>query len=433
MVARLKVAEVLPARTFVAELRVPGDKSIAHRALLLASIAKGRSRLKGIPPGEDVAATIACLRRLGTRIDADPDGLRVTGRAIAEWTSPAGPLDCRNSGTTMRLLAGLLAGSSAGATLTGDASLSSRPMERVAVPLRFMGARIETVAGHAPLRVDGRPLQGITHRVSPPSAQVKSALLFAGLHADGHTCVLESVPTRDHGERLLSAMGATIRRAPGEVCIDGRHAPLDAIELAIPGDLSSAAFFLAAAGLRPGWTALVDGVGLNPTRTAFLSLLAEMGVSVSIHPASGGIEPLGMVRVVGGPLQPLRIGPDRVAQAIDEIPILLVLATQASGTTVVSGIAELRVKESDRVHAMAQGLSAMGARLKERDDRIVIEGPTTLRGAEVEAAQDHRIVMALAVAGLSASSPTIIRGADRADVSYPGFFAALRKAAGAAG
>lgn len=433
MAARLTVAEVQPAGTFAADLRVPGDKSIAHRALLLASIAKGRSRIRGIPPGEDVAATIACLRRLGTRIDADGDRLLVTGRAIAEWASPVGPLDCRNSGTTMRLLAGLLAGSSAGATLTGDTSLSGRPMERVAIPLRVMGARIETVAGHPPLRVEGRPLQGITHRVSPPSAQVKSALLFAGLHAQGRTCVLESVPTRDHGERLLSAMGASIGRAPGEVCVDGRHAPLEAIELAIPGDLSSAAFFLGAGGLRPGWTARVDGVGLNSTRTAFLSLLAEMGAAVSIEPAAGGIEPLGTVRVVGGPLRPLRIGPERVVQAIDEIPILLVLATQASGTSVFSGVAELRVKESDRMHAMAQGLGAMGARLKERDDRIVIDGPTALRGAEVEAAQDHRIVMALAVAALSASSPTVIRGADRADVSYPGFFAALRKAAGAAG
>ena len=430
MAAGLSVEQVQPARTFRAALRVPGDKSIAHRALLLGSIAGGRSRIEGVPQGEDVAATIACLRRLGATIEADGGSLLVGGRPIAEWDSAPASLDCGNSGTTMRLLAGLLAGSPVRATLSGDGSLSSRPMDRIASPLRLMGAAIETTEGHPPLRVEGRRLEGIRHRVSPPSAQVKSALLLAGLQAEGRTCVLEGVPTRDHGERLLTAMGATVRRAPGEVCIEGQEASLRPLEIAIPGDLSSAAFLLAAASLRGGWTALIEGVGLNPTRTAFLDLLEEMGVSLSRQPEAFEIEPRGVIRVAGGALRAVRVEPERVARAIDEIPIITVLATQASGRTVISGVSELRVKESDRVRAMARGLSAMGATLEEQEDRIVIEGPAPLRGAAVDAAQDHRVAMALAVAGLVASSPTTIHGADRVDVSYPGFFDVLRRATG---
>jgi 3-phosphoshikimate 1-carboxyvinyltransferase len=428
--AGLSVERVEPAATFQATLRVPGDKSIAHRALILASIASGVSRIEGVPSGEDVAATTDCLRRLGAAIEAGEGALLVSGRPISEWRSPSGPLDCRNSGTTMRLLAGLLAGSAVRASLIGDASLSRRPMERVALPLRLMGAGVETTGGHPPIRVEGRSIQGITHRVAPASAQVKSALLLAGLHAQGQTCVLEGVPTRDHGERLLAAMGARVRSGPGEVCIERQQAPLKRLELAIPGDLSSAAFLLAAAGLRPGWTASIDEVGLNPTRTAFLELLQEMGVPVRLKAQPEGIEPKGTVEVTGGALRAIEIGPDRVARAIDEIPILAVLATQAEGRTVISGVSELRVKESDRVRAMARGLSAMGAGLREEEDQIVIEGPARLHGAEVDASGDHRVAMALAVAGLVADSPSRIRGADRAGVSYPGFFDVLRRATG---
>ena len=426
MVGRLSIEEVAPARWVRADLQVPGDKSIAHRALLLAAIASGRSRITGIPAGEDVAATVSCLEQLGIALDRAGDQVTVTGRPVGDWPSPAEPLDCRNSGTTMRLLAGLLAGSRVRATLTGDASLSSRPMERIAMPLRAMGATVETTAGRAPLRLQGGPLQGITHQVSPPSAQVKSAVLLAGLHADGRTCVLESASTRDHSERLLHAMGARLDRGPGSACIE--RTALSPIELAIPGDLSSAAFFLAAASLRKGWSATIGEVGLNPTRTAFLDVLHDMGAEVSVERVSDGIEPGGTVRVVGGTLHALRLGAEQVAMAIDEIPILIVLATQARGTSVIDGIGELRAKESDRIHAMVQGLSAMGAGLRVRGERIVIDGETPLHGAEVDAAGDHRIAMALAVAALRADSPTRIRGADRVDVSYPGFFAALERA-----
>jgi 3-phosphoshikimate 1-carboxyvinyltransferase len=330
----------------------------------------------------------------------------------------------------MRLLTGLLAGSPVQAILTGDSSLSRRPMERLAIPLRFMGAGVQTTDGHPPVRVEGRPLEGITHRVAPPSAQVKSALLLAGLHAQGHTCVHEAVQTRDHTERLLEAMGARLRRAPGEACVERQRAPLDPLHLAIPGDFSSAAFLLAAAALRPGWTASIEDLGINPTRTAFLELLREMGTEVSAVPSADGVEPRGTVHVVGGALRAIAVGPMRVALAIDEIPLLAVLATQASGRTVIGGVSELRVKESDRVRAMARGLSAMGARIQEEGDRLVIEGPARLRGADVDAAGDHRVAMALAVAGLAATSATTVHGADRAAVSYPGFFDVLRQAAG---
>ncbi|HYM50584.1 MAG TPA: 3-phosphoshikimate 1-carboxyvinyltransferase [Candidatus Limnocylindrales bacterium] len=432
MVTRLTLEGIEPATRFRADLRVPGDKSIAHRAVLLSAIADGESRIRGIPAGEDVSATIACVRRLGIGIEQNGNRLRVEGRPLSEWRSPEGPLDCRNSGTTMRLLSGLLAGSRCSATLVGDASLSGRPMDRVARPLHQMGAQVATVGGHAPLRVEGRPLRGIDYPVSPPSAQVKSAVLLAGLHAEGETTVREAVRTRDHTERLLSAMGAACRLVPDGVRLrplDGRLRPID---LEIPGDISSAAFLLAAASLRPGFEVRVEAVGLNPTRTAFLDLLRDMGGQVSVQPAAaGGSEPVGTISVVGGPLHAIQVAPDRVAQAIDEIPILLVLATQATGTTLVEGIGELRLKESDRVLAMTRGLRAMGARLQATGDRIAVEGPASLHGAEVDTFQDHRIAMALAVAGLVATSPTQLRGADRVDVSYPGFFGVLREATGA--
>jgi len=446
--AELGVVELVePAARLAGTLRVPGDKSIAHRALILGALADGESVITGLPPGEDVRATVACLRSLGVRLSpVSPSPARGEGSGWGlhitplGFSTPHGPLDCANSGTTMRLLAGVLAGSRVSATLDGDASLRRRPMARVVEPLRKMGASIESRDGHPPLVLTGTALQGRRHLLSVPSAQVKSALLLAGLAARGPTTVVEPAPTRDHTERLLVAMGADLRvqSSPpplGEgqgggfqgVVIELRpsHRPLHAIELAVPGDFSSASFWMAAAALRPGWSITIEGVGLNPTRTAFLRILEAMGAAVQVELAETDLEPHGTVRVTGHPLRAVTLGAEEVVAAIDEIPALLAVATQAEGRTVVAGAAELRVKESDRIAGMAEGLRRMGASVDERPDGISVDGRCALRGATVASNGDHRIAMALAIAGLAATGPTRIDDADCVAVSYPEFFATL--------
>jgi 3-phosphoshikimate 1-carboxyvinyltransferase len=418
---------VEPATRVAGELRVPGDKSIAHRALMLAAMAQGDSRIDGLPEGEDVAATVACLRGLGVNIDRTGGPARVHGAGWRSFGPPHGPLDCANSGTTMRLLLGMLAGSWVSATLDGDASLRRRPMARVVEPLRLMGARIESREGRAPLTVTGTRLQGRRHVLSVPSAQVKSALLLAGLSASGPTTVVEPVATRDHTERLLRAMGTDVHEAAGAVVIMPSQQPLRPINLSVPGDFSSAAFWMAAAALRPGWSVTIGEVGLNPSRTAFLGLLQSMGAEIHVDAVDAAIEPLGSVTVTGRRLRGITLGPADVAAAIDEIPALLVVATQAEGTTIIEGAAELRVKESDRLATMSEGLRLMGAVVDEREDGVSIHGPASLHGATVEAHGDHRIAMALAVAALAASGPTTIEGADSVAVSYPEFFAHLQE------
>ena len=431
--AELGVVELVePAARLAGTLRVPGDKSIAHRALILGALADGESVITGLPPGEDVRATVACLRSLGVRLspvspspargEASGWGLRITPLG---FSTPHGPLDCANSGTTMRLLAGVLAGSRVSATLDGDASLRRRPMARVVEPLRKMGASIESRDGHPPLVLTGTALQGRRHLLSVPSAQVKSALLLAGLAARGPTTVVEPAPTRDHTERLLAAMGADLRVAEGTVELRPSHRPLHAIELAVPGDFSSASFWMAAAALRPGWSITIEGVGLNPTRTAFLRILEAMGAAVQVELAETDMEPHGTVRVTGHPLRAVTLGAEEVVAAIDEISALLAVATQAEGRTVIAGAAELRVKESDRIAGMAEGLRRMGASVDERPDGISVDGRCALRGATVASNGDHRIAMALAIAGLAATGPTRIEDADCVAVSYPEFFATL--------
>ena len=429
---------VQPAALVAGEVRVPGDKSIAHRALMLAAIADGESTISGLPEGEDVRATVACLRAIGVRLSPRAAGSRA-GRALivspppwagrgAGWpfSTPHGSLDCANSGTTMRLLLGLLAGSRISASLDGDASLRRRPMSRVIEPLRLMGAHIQSEQGHAPLSVAGSRLQGRRHSLAIASAQVKSAILLAGLSASGPTTVIEPLQTRDHSERLLSAMGADISGRGSTIELRPSHRPLSALDIAVPGDFSSAAFWMAAAALRPGWSVTVRGVGLNPTRTAFASLLRQMGAEVQIDVSADGAEPLGSIRVVGRLLRAIELGAAEVARAIDEIPALLAVATQAEGVTSVSGAAELRLKESDRLSTMATGLRQMGARIEERPDGISIYGPAKLRGAVVDSSGDHRIAMALAVAALTGSEPSTIVDADCVAVSYPDFFSQLR-------
>jgi 3-phosphoshikimate 1-carboxyvinyltransferase len=420
-----------PARRVTGQVRVPGDKSIAHRALILAALAQGESMIRGLPDGEDVRATVGCLRALGANLQRSGGTARIRGAGLRSFATPHGPLDCANSGTTMRLLLGALAGSSVSATLDGDASLRRRPMARVIEPLTRMGARIESRDGRAPLAVTGTALQGRRHRLPVPSAQVKSAILLAGLSASGPTTVEEPVATRDHTERLLRAMGTEVGEADGTVVIRPSHQPLRPIELAVPGDFSSAAFWMAAAALQPGWSVTIRDVGLNPTRTAFLRLLRSMGAEVNDDELSDSeIEPRGAVTVTGRRLRAIALSATEVAGAIDEIPVLLALATRAEGITTVTGATELRVKESDRIATMAEGLRRMGAVVEERPDGVSIHGPSILRGSTVESHGDHRVAMALAVAGLTASGPTRIEGADCVAVSYPDFFADLRKISG---
>ena len=416
---------ISPAARVAGELSVPGDKSIAHRGLMLATLAEGESWVHGLPEGEDVLATVGCLRSLGADLQRSGRTARIRGAGLHSFATPHGSLDCANSGTTMRLLLGLLAGSSISATLDGDASLRRRPMDRVIDPLMSMGARIDSRESQAPLFVRGTSLQGRRHTLPITSAQVKSALLLAGLSASGPTTVMEPTPTRDHTERLLRAMGTDVNATADGIVIRPSHQPLRPIELSVPGDFSSAAFWMTAAAVRPGWSVIIGDVGLNPTRTAFLQLLRSMGAEVRVEAPSADIEPRGMLTVTGKQLRGIVLGAADVAAAIDEIPALLVVATQAEGVTTIDGAGELRLKESDRIATMAEGLRRMGAVVEERPDGVSIHGPAALHGATVESHGDHRVAMALAVAALAASGPTTIEDADCVAVSYPNFFAQL--------
>jgi 3-phosphoshikimate 1-carboxyvinyltransferase len=420
------IATVRKARQLQGDVQLPGDKSISHRALMLGAIASGTSKVRGLSSGADVASTAACLRALGVEID----GQEVRGAGMNGLHAAAGPLDCGNSGTTMRLLAGLLAAREFATELIGDASLSRRPMDRVVDPLSRMGAR----ASWPPLRVGGGgPLEGIEYEAPVASAQVKSAILFAGLYAAGATEVVESVPTRDHTERMLRAMGADVSSSPGRSGVL-RTQRLEPIDIDVPGDLSAASFWLVAAGLVPGSRLRMAGVGLNPTRTAFLELLRRAGFAISVA-ADGevGGEPVGTIEVGGAnELRPITVEGGAAAAMIDELPVLAVAATQLPGTSRISGARELRVKESDRITAMAESLSAMGADIQATDDGWIIQGPRHLEGARVQSHADHRIAMAMAVAGMIADGDTDVEGADCVEISYPGFFDQLEAQSGRA-
>jgi 3-phosphoshikimate 1-carboxyvinyltransferase len=410
------IATVRPSRRLEGEIRVPGDKSISHRALILGSIAAGRSSLRGISPGADVQSTIACLRALG----ADFDGSRLEGCGLRGLRPAAGALDCGNSGTTMRLLAGLLAAQDFASELTGDESLSRRPMDRVVAPLREMGAR----ASWPPLRVGGEsPLHGIDYTMPVPSAQVKSAILIAGLFADGPTSVVEPVRSRDHTELMLRAMGATVAVDGLRVHVEPASS-LEPLDLDVPGDVSASAFWLVAAGLVHGSRVELEGVGVNPTRTAFISLLMECGFQVKFTNSRfvGGEPVADLEATAGAALRPIQIGKVTAAEMIDELPVLAVAATQIPGQSVISGAGELRVKESNRIEAMEEGLAAMGADITAVEDGWVINGPRHLEGTRVSAHGDHRVAMALAIAALIADSKTEIDGAECVEISYPEFF-----------
>jgi 3-phosphoshikimate 1-carboxyvinyltransferase len=418
-------------------VRVPGDKSISHRALLFGAIAEGETRIEGLLPAEDPLNTAACLRAMGVEVSAIEAGqpVLVRGVGLDGLQEPAQVLDCGNSGTTMRLMLGLLAGRSGRHfVLDGDSSLRRRPMARVAKPLGQMGACIHGRQGGnlAPLAIQGRPLQGAVIRTPVASAQVKSALLLAGLSADGPTTVIEPALSRDHSERMLRAFGADLVSEPeasdGPRVLITPGARLQGQRVVVPGDISSAAFWLVAGLLVPGAELLLENVGLNPSRTGILEVLEAMGAPLEfLNERLVAGEPVGDLRVRPAPLKAFTIGGELIPRLVDEIPILAVAALAAEGTSVIGDAEELRVKETDRLAVMARQLRAMGAELEETSDGLVIPGGQQLQGATVDSETDHRVAMSLAVAALGASGSTSIARAEAAAVSYPNFWDDLAK------
>ena len=411
------------------ELAVPGDKSVSHRAIMFGALAEGTTRVEGFLEGEDTRATAAIFAKLGVRIEAPSAGVRIVhGVGLHGLQPPDGPLDCGNAGTAMRLLAGLLAGQRFDSVLVGDESLSKRPMRRVIEPLEAMGARIESDDGRAPLRIrGGQPLRGIDYALPVASAQLKSALLLAGLYASGETHVREPHPTRDYTERMLAAFGASCAFVPGEAALLGGF-PLQARDVSVPADFSSAAFFLVAASIVPGSDLLLRKVGMNPRRTGLLHVLRAMGADIAEeNPGEQGGEPVADLRVRHAPLRGIEVPVGHVPDMIDEFPALFVAAARAEGATVVRGAAELRVKESDRIATMAGGLRALGIDVDETPDGATIHGGT-LHGGEVESRGDHRIAMAFAVAAQVAAGEVRIGDVDNVSTSFPGFDALARGA-----
>jgi 3-phosphoshikimate 1-carboxyvinyltransferase len=419
-----------PVAQLAGHIAVPGDKSISHRAVLLAAIAENETRIAGFGRSEDTEATIRAVRDLGVTVHEDDiDTLRVVGAGLRGLLSPGRPIDCGNAGTLLRLLAGILAGQTGQQfELVGDASLSSRPMERIAEPLIRMGAGVETANGTVPLGIDARELQGITYELPVASAQVKSCVLLAGLFADGETTVLEPVPTRDHTESLLHAAGAAVVRRPGSVTVRAA-ARLRLGELQIPGDFSSAAPFVIAATLVPGSELHVHGVNLNPRRTGLLEILERMGARVTIYNRRRiAGEPAGDLDVRYAELVGTNVGPREVPLAIDELPLYALAAACARGESTLRGAAELRTKETDRIEAVVEGLRALGAHIRATRDGFRVRGvPTRLRGGTMASRGDHRIAMLAAVAGLVSREGVLIEEAEAVAVSFPGFFELLRQ------
>ncbi|MGH9804889.1 MAG: 3-phosphoshikimate 1-carboxyvinyltransferase [Candidatus Acidiferrales bacterium] len=425
------------ARGLTGTARLPGDKSISHRLALLGALAEGATELRNFSSGDDCRRTLDCLEKLGVRLDVSDTAeaervVRIEGRGLGGLAAPAGELDAGNSGSTMRMLAGALAAHPFESVLTGDASLLRRPMQRVIEPLTQMGARLEAgEAGRPPLRIHGGTLNAIAYSPPVASAQVKTAVLLAGLHAAGTTAVEEPARTRDHTEIALEQFGAAVSRERRRVSVTGKR-PLRGKAFMIPNDLSAAVFLLAAGALLPGTNLVLPQVGLNPTRTALLDFLAEQGAEVRILDVEeaqgelrGNLHVRGTSRLRGG-----RVEGALVAKLIDELPVLAVLGTQSEEGFHLRDAAELRVKESDRIAALAANLRRLGARVEELPDGLDVAGRQKLRGARVESYGDHRIALAMAVAGLVAEGETTITGAECVEISFPGFFevlAALRE------
>ncbi len=423
---------VTPGRPLRGTLTVSGDKSITHRAIILTALADGVSSIQSYCRGEDCLNTMRAVQSLGVRIDETVNELRVHGKGLWGLTEPAGPIDCGNSGTGIRLLTGLLAGQDFFTVLTGDESIRRRPMGRIVKPLREMGAAIAGRKGGelAPLAVTGSKLRGISHTSPVPSAQVKSSLLLAALFAEGTTSITEPRLSRDHTERLFHHFGVPLRREGTTVVLEGRPTVgwSGVAQLVVPGDLSAAAFFLVGAAIVPESDVTVLNVGVNPTRTGLLDALTRMGADLHIlnrREAAG--EPVADLRLKSSVLRGIQIGPDLIPQTIDEFPILCVAAAVAEGQTVISGAEELRVKESDRIATMAAQLRMMGAKIEEKPDGMIIHGLGTgsengrLRSGVFASHGDHRVAMSLAIAGLTADSSTVIDEGQCIDTSFPGF------------
>jgi 3-phosphoshikimate 1-carboxyvinyltransferase len=413
-----------PGAALRGTVAIPGDKSVSHRAVMLAAIADGHSRIDGFLEGADTRATAGIFRQLGVAIEAPGEGVRIVhGVGMDGLRQAGGMLDCGNAGTAMRLLAGLLSAQAFDSVLVGDASLAKRPMRRVTEPLAAMGARIETQDGHAPLRIrGGRALQGREHVLPVASAQVKSALLLAGLWARGETVVREPHPTRDYTERMLAAFGADVASAPGRAALRGGQR-LRATDVRVPADFSSAAFFIVAATLVPGSELVLRQVGVHPRRTGLLRVLRAMGADITLLPCTGedaGGEPLADIVVRHASLEGVDVPVDVVPDMIDEFPALCIAAAAARGTTRIRGAAELRVKESDRIAAMAAGLQALGIGVEETADGALVHGGT-LEGGDVDSLGDHRIAMAFAVAGQVARGPVRIADVGNVATSFLGF------------
>lgn len=423
---------VRPATRISGTLRVPGDKSISHRALLLGALAEGSSSIRNWLPSGDCWATLRAVRALGARVDEVGRNelgldLAVHGVGRTGFSPPDGPLQCHGSGTTMRLLAGVLAGQPFETTLDGHEGLRRRPMERVARPLRLMGARIETRDGRPPLRIHGGRLQAIDFEMSIPSAQVKSAILLAGLFAAGKTVVRQPGPARDHTERMLQAQGVTVSVAGNAITLDPEVEALTPLDITVPGDISSASFPLVAALLIPDSELRLAGINVNDTRTGLLDVLRRMGADIEAGNIAGQSgEPVADLTARSSRLRAAEVSGDTVVRMIDEFPVLAVAATQAAGRTLVRDAAELAVKESDRIKTTVDELRKLGAHIIARPDGFEVHGPTPLSGSRVSSQGDHRLAMALAVAGLVAGGETTIDGAEVIADSYPGFVQMLQ-------
>lgn len=428
--------KLAPARSIKGRLQLPGDKSISHRAALIAAQATGMSRLSNFATSRDCGSTITCLQQLGVRVELAKTDCLIHG--TGSFRAPAEPLDCGNSGSTMRMLTGILARQPFNSELVGDESLSIRPMRRVIEPLAMMGARITSRDGKPPLIIEGvERLCPINYVLPVASAQVKSAILLAAIQTDGHTEVIEPTPTRDHTERLFNAFGVTVNVTPTEtggnvISLDG-PGHFSSRDMTIPGDISSAAYLIAAATLLPGSDLTLEDVGLNPTRSAFLSVFRQAGADVATNDLRmEGNEPLGTIHVRGSGSQAhdarnVVLGPQLIPSLIDELPLLAVAASQWSGEFEIRDARELRFKESDRIAATVHNLRAMGAAVVEFEDGLRVVGPTKLHGATLDSFADHRIAMSFAVAAMVADGPTELRGAECVDISFPGFFEILRR------
>jgi 3-phosphoshikimate 1-carboxyvinyltransferase len=414
---------VNPGGALTGRLRVPGDKSISHRSIMLGSLAEGETGVTGFLEGEDSLATLSAFRAMGVEIEGPDAGrVHIRGVGLQGLQAPADALYLGNSGTSMRLMSGLLAGQAFATTLTGDTSLSGRPMRRVVEPLTTMGARIDaTATGTAPLRIHGSAtLSGIDYNMPVASAQVKSSLLLAGLYASGRTCIAEPAPTRDHTERMLTGMGYPVERAGNRVCLEG-GGKLCGIDIDIPADISSAAFFLVGASIAPGSELVLEHVGMNPTRTGIIDILLRMGADIAVtNERDVGGEPVADLRVKSARLTGIDIPPELVPLAIDEFPVIFVAAACAQGRTVLTGAGELRVKESDRIQVMADGLNTLGVNAQATADGMIIEGGPLGAGC-VDSHGDHRIAMAFSMAALRAGGAIEINDCANVNTSFPGF------------